>query len=64
MVKILMIKKNESIKTDSCRSQFLALATLIQKAETNKQKKRAEKNILLVLEGKKSNNNNNKKTEL
>lgn len=38
-----MIKKNESIKTDSCRSQFLALATLIQKAETNKQKKELKK---------------------
>lgn len=36
-------KKNESIKTDSCRSQFLALATLIQKAETNKQKKELKK---------------------
>lgn len=38
-----MIKKNESIKTDSCWSQFLALATLIQKAETNKQKKELKK---------------------
>lgn len=58
-----MIKKNESIKTDSCRSQFLALATLIQKAETNKQKKELKKNFAGP-RGKKSNNNNNKKTEL
>lgn len=32
-------KKNESIKTDSCQSQFLALATLIQKTEEKKKKK-------------------------